>query len=523
MFPVWVVDALAPQVVEVRNQSCARLSRLDHVVEIAPFRRGVGVGEGVAVLLDEVLALVLDSDRDVTDITEVGLFNGAGTEVLTYRGEPRGSSEKRVFYRVSRSDGWDDERPIAGGERPGLTFWQATYAPGSDGFLSVFMGRNFSEDQNNDLFAVRHAYNPDLSVNASARTNGSQLSPGDQFDVDYTVTNAGDLPVSDSFDVRLYAASDLVAERSVTGLDVGENATGTFTATAGSPSYTVRVVPTSGLTELTRANNNRTIRPFEPDLRVASVATNRTGDQIRYNLTVENAGGVAVETVEYAVKNGATTLHTGTISSLAGSATTRVSGTIPVQQVDQQVASRLVLDPADDVGEANEHNNNASITLLAPDLSVSSAGITYYQIGSDLVASVTVANRGPGATTGELVISHDGTEAGTQTFSIEGASESNITVFETVNVTLSGVTQDDVVTAVVEGEIPDSTTLDNAATGRITDIQEGETPDSVVDQYDSNGDGAIDIVELGAAATDFAANDLSITELSEVATAFASS
>ena len=48
-------------------------------------------------------------------------------------------------------------------------------------------------------------------------------------------------------------------------------------------------------------------------------------------------------------------------------------------------------------------------------------------------------------------------------------------------------------------------------------------PQSVVDEYDTNNDGSINITELGAAGADFARGELSITELGRLGTEFASS
>ncbi len=48
-------------------------------------------------------------------------------------------------------------------------------------------------------------------------------------------------------------------------------------------------------------------------------------------------------------------------------------------------------------------------------------------------------------------------------------------------------------------------------------------PQSVVDEYDTNNDGSINITELGTAGADFARGELSITELGRLGTEFASS
>jgi hypothetical protein len=47
-------------------------------------------------------------------------------------------------------------------------------------------------------------------------------------------------------------------------------------------------------------------------------------------------------------------------------------------------------------------------------------------------------------------------------------------------------------------------------------------PDTPAERYDSNGDGNIDIIELGQAGKDFASGELTIAELGQVGRAFAS-
>jgi hypothetical protein len=59
---------------------------------------------------------------------------------------------------------------------------------------------------------------------------------------------------------------------------------------------------------------------------------------------------------------------------------------------------------------------------------------------------------------------------------------------------------------------------------RITDGQTGgvEEPQSPVDEFDTDGNGDIEITELGQAGQAFASGELTITELGEVGAAFAS-
>ena len=458
---------------------------------------------------------LVDTERDITDIIEVNLFNGAGTDVLTYRGESDESRQKQIFYQLRRGDSWRAERPIAGGDRTNLTFWQVTSAPRQDAFISVFMGRNFSADQTNDLFAIHHAYHPDLAVNVSTNVSEAEPHPGDDFTITYNVTNNGDLPVTSAVTVDLYAGSNKVASHQYDKVAVGKDITGTFTATVGShDSYTVRITPNTPLNELSKQNNMQTITPFQPDLKIATVNTTRIGDQVQYNLTVANTGAVSAEEVEYAVQNGNSTLSSGRITTLGGKDRQQISDTVSVNNVNASAESFVVIDPADTVEEADDANNRHSVTLLASDLTVSRDAITYYEQGNELVASVTVANQGSGATTGTVQITHAGANVGHSPFSIDGAPRSNATVFTTVNVSVTGVDQHETVTAVVQSDIAEANSIDNAAIDtvqNVTTIKVGPP----LSQY-TNANGVVGNSGLNKAVQDYLSGNLANSKLNTV-------
>jgi PKD repeat protein len=433
---------------------------------------------------------VVQSDQNTSDIIEVGLFSGSGTDVLTYRGEVARTGNKRIFYRIRQGDDWRSERSIAGGKRTNLTFWQAAYTPGNEGFLSVFMGRNFDKDQNNDLFAVYHAYNPDLAVDASWNQTMS-IDSGEEFEISYNVSNVGDLPVTHEYNVSLYAGSERVATHRHDGLPVGENRSGHFTTVAGQyGSYTIRVAPTSELVELSKNNNKELIKPFRPDLRVLSATTARSGSQIKYNATVANTETVSASPVTYSVRNGNKTVQSGGVASIAANSTVQISGTVPVDQIQLDKETQLVIDPNQEIAETNEQNNWRSLDVLMPDLAVEKDAIQYHVQNGGVVASIDVANRGSGETTGTLQLTHQNVTIGETSFSISGAPQENSTVFKQVNVTLGQIETNETITLVAQSAVSETNTINNAAIDNVT--VSGDGPPVIIGDSsasDPDGDG----------------------------------
>jgi hypothetical protein len=73
-------------------------------------------------------------------------------------------------------------------------------------------------------------------------------------------------------------------------------------------------------------------------------------------------------------------------------------------------------------------------------------------------------------------------------------------------------------THTITGDVATSDTTVSADPLRISVI----APEAPAERYDADGDGNIDIVELGQAGQDFASGELTIAELGEVGQAFAS-
>jgi hypothetical protein len=73
-------------------------------------------------------------------------------------------------------------------------------------------------------------------------------------------------------------------------------------------------------------------------------------------------------------------------------------------------------------------------------------------------------------------------------------------------------------THTITGDVATSDTTVSADPLRIS-VTAAESP---VERYDTDGNGNIDIIELGQAGQDFASGELTITELGEVGQAFAS-
>jgi hypothetical protein len=129
------------------------------------------------------------------------------------------------------------------------------------------------------------------------------------------------------------------------------------------------------------------------------------------------------------------------------------------------------------------------------------------------------------------------TAATVQSVTVNGASTNPIISEATVNgstVTLGDVGTDATVTITEELTVSEKLNVTHTITG---DVTAGETtadfepvsvavrdiePQSPVDEFDQDGNGDIEITELGQAGQAFAGGELSITELGEVGAAFAS-
>ena len=127
------------------------------------------------------------------------------------------------------------------------------------------------------------------------------------------------------------------------------------------------------------------------------------------------------------------------------------------------------------------------------------------------------------------------TAATVQSVTVNGASANPIISEATVNgstVTLGNVGTDATVTITEELTVSEELNVTHTITG---DVTAGETtadfepvsvtvtePTSVVDEFDEDGNGNVEITELGQAGQAFASGELTIVELGEVGAAFAS-
>jgi len=119
---------------------------------------------------------------------------------------------------------------------------------------------------------------------------------------------------------------------------------------------------------------------------------------------------------------------------------------------------------------------------------------------------------GTGISPGDYDIEVTGTDDGEYTVEVQGVASDG----GQINDSYTGSIESDE-TQTLTASVPDTPDEDGS-------VGSGDGNDgSIVDQYDSNNDGTIDIGELGTAASDFAMGDLSIGDLATVAAAFAGS
>ncbi|WP_233516852.1 CARDB domain-containing protein [Haloferax sp. Atlit-6N] len=192
---------------------------------------------------------------------------------------------------------------------------------------------------------------------SNLQVNATEIGLEDAVNVSATVTNTGD--VSDTFTATLSVDDEITQTKAVT-LDGGESKTVSFTVTdLALGEHTVRIGDLSPETVTVKA----------PDITpTLSVETNVTKGIVPVNATVENRGNVeatGVDVIVEAKADGGGDWEELTSQSVDLAAGESVAINTTLARVDARNYSvRVVADPADEIAEASETNNevNARVT-----------------------------------------------------------------------------------------------------------------------------------------------------------------
>jgi hypothetical protein len=320
----------------------------------------------------------------------ISLTTSNGTTLLNARAFAPNRSVTQVSY-APRVDGeWLPAETYADGSAQNLTYWQGTSAPASDGFVSVFAGKDLDTDQRYDLYTFDQTFRPDLGVTATTTSDPGNTTAGDTVTLDYTVRNTGvEATTATPIGLRTNETVTVVETRS--GLAPGATLTGHIETTVDETG-TVAVVadPQETTGDRDRQNNSATVRLVDPTLTVRDVALSRANGTQTVSLAVENPLDVRVPRFAYTVEAGPAIERAGTISPLAPGEQTTLSVTAPVGDVDPQAALRLQARPAGaDAGTPTVRFS----TPLRPQLSLAPGQIGYVR-NETTTAVVTVGNAG---------------------------------------------------------------------------------------------------------------------------------
>ena len=438
--------------------------------------------------------------------------DGRQVTVITFRGrtvDGNSTSTPAVFYRARRGGNWTPARQVSP-ETASLTFGQAATGGGPDGFLTAFVGRNVSDDdQLNDLFYARHTYG--AALNLSARPTAS-VSPGNATTVRYAVTNGG-TRTARNVTVVLADGSTTLARRSLAPLAPGERAPGAATVEAPTDgTLTVRAATTTP----TLPGTNATVQVVtsRPELSIDALFRRPGARNVTYAVSVVNDGDAPAGATSLAVTNDRRTVATADLPALAPGEGRTATLTVPVADLNRYRPTRLRVDPEDRVAEIDETDGRRVVATSLPDLFVA-PGTTTVVDGEAI--EVAVGNRGPGAANVTVAVSAANRTVRRRT-TIDGAP-SGEPVTRTVRVGVSplSLSADETVLVRARADAPETNTTDNLVAVTV--------PPSVVDPVivpptpandpdddglyeDVNGDGRvgfIDVVDLLFA--DFAAID----------------
>ncbi|MFC4824428.1 CARDB domain-containing protein [Halorussus aquaticus] len=392
----------------------------------------------------------------------VELTERDGDLLVDFRAYPAASDVAAAYYKPRIGGQWLPARKYADGSHRNLTFWQGDAAPSGDGFVSVFAGQDLTSDQQPDVYAFKHRFHPDLTVNASV--TAENVSVGTQVDVRYAVRNTGDAPAEAS-DLLVRSGDGPLKSVSIGSIPSGESVSGTATVTVDSTG-TLSVVADAGsaVPELDERNNDDRALALDPDLNVTGMTAERANDTITVSATVTNPSGVRATDVAYRLGNGPNVQRYGTVSVLEPNATRTVNVSLPAAEADPAYTTRFEVTPNETDGDASD--DTASRYLFRPDLALGEGQVGYYRTDGVVRASMLVSNEGLANATAEIEVRNasTGSLVASRNVTVAGSDSSQTTAFTEATVGLPGVSSgsrvETLVTAPGETALSDNVVVD---------------------------------------------------------------
>jgi subtilase family serine protease len=256
-----------------------------------------------------------------------------------------------------------------------------------------------NEDNNDKTFAFS-VLAPDLVVEEISWTPENP-SIGQKVTFTVTVKNQGNKK-SGASSVNLYLEGSLLSSRSVPWLDVGDNATATYTLTAVPGSHAIEAAADSlhQVNESDETNNamTATYATAAPDLVIDSITfgSRDESSNVTATVSIKNQGQGTADSSLLAFYIDDVFTATATINRLAAGATTAQAFSYYVNA--DAHSFKAVADVSNLVAESDESNNTgtANLSALAPDLLVESITWSPTQplIAHQMTFTITIKNQG---------------------------------------------------------------------------------------------------------------------------------
>jgi len=263
-----------------------------------------------------------------------------------------------------------------------------------------------SNESNNTKTVITTFVDPspdtDLVIEGISCTPASP-SIGDKVTITTTINNAGP-GQSSPFYVAYYIDDNRLNSVYVNQINAGATVTNTATWAAAGGTHTIRafIDCNNSIYETNESNNeiSLALSTPAPDLAVQSITWSplvpSTGDDVTVTLTIKNRGdlGSGGSFVNYYVDNVYRGNHS--IEDIDPGAT--VTRTFTWQAQAESQVFQAVLDKANEILESNESNNEKTVAIPAPDLTIE--GVTWSPVepseNSPVTFVITVGNPGNG-------------------------------------------------------------------------------------------------------------------------------
>ncbi len=244
--------------------------------------------------------------------------------------------------------------------------WKA--APGTHTLRAIADCNNDvaeTDEENNEKSVTIHVVAPDLIIESLAWTP-ENMTAGEETTFNVTIKNRGDLRAGGAY-VSYYIDGVSQGRHFIEEIKAGDSITRTFTWTARSDSWSIRVVidEEDSVKEGSESNNEKTVVLPAPDLTIESltITPGETTENatVTFNIAVKNVGAGPADAPEAAVFANDVLLSLVQFDRIEPGET--ASGACAWTAQSDNYTFRVIVDGEDAIGESNENNNEKTVTL----------------------------------------------------------------------------------------------------------------------------------------------------------------